>query len=353
MIYIANILLTILWSKLLLHNGNGKRKRFIIIVSIQAILISGLRALSVGADTETYELLFMATRNKGWGTIKSTFINFIMNQDYNSRDMGYYLIVKAFSTIFPSYRLFLFFVITVFMTALGKFLYKYSEDLCLSYIIFDSFMFQFYGLTGIRQTLAVVLVTFVGYRYIKEKKLLKFLVLCLVAATVHTTSIVFVPFYFICNAKPHKFKYNLTVAVAIFIVAFKGALSKVINIGIYSQLYRNISGISSYSFISMMAVIVVGIILFKTKIDYAGENNRDFVDGTLISFIFILSSIVFDLLFRLAWFYMPFLLVLLPQLLKGFKPKSRRLVRSILIIVAILILYKNTQSYLDYSFFWM
>ena len=59
----------------------------------------------------------------------------------------------------------------------------------------------FFLLTGIRQTIAVSLVVFWGYDLILDKKPVKFLLLCLVAMTFHSTAIIMLPFYFVCNYK--------------------------------------------------------------------------------------------------------------------------------------------------------
>ena len=59
--------------------------------------------------------------------------------------------------------------------------------------------YAFYSVTGHRQTLATALIVFVGYKYIKEKKLLKFLVIAFIVFMLHKSSLVFIPYYFIAH----------------------------------------------------------------------------------------------------------------------------------------------------------
>lgn len=350
MIYILNIILTIFWDLVFLEKREPKKKLFIVMVSIQAILISGLRGLSIGADTKNYSDLFWYYKDCSWNEIFRSITDFVTTGNYNTRDMGYYIFTKLFGTLIPSYRIYLFVVIILFMCGLGMFLYKYSKDICLSYIIFDAFMFQFYGLTGIRQTLATILVLFIGYKYIKEKKLFKFILICLIASTVHTTSIIFLPFYFVCNIRPKKIKYLLTAIAAVGIIAFKKTIAANVSLGIYASMYTEMTGITSYNFIIMMALVSVVTFILDSRVTVLAVNNRDFVDGTLIAFLLVTSSIIFDLLFRLAWFYLPFLLVLIPEILLCLEEKSRRIVKIVLIVFLTFLLYKN---HLDYTFFWM
>ena len=49
------MLLTIFWGSILLNKRNPQKKIFIGIVSLQMILISALRDISIGADTWNYE----------------------------------------------------------------------------------------------------------------------------------------------------------------------------------------------------------------------------------------------------------------------------------------------------------
>ena len=54
-IYLFNMLLTIFWGSILLNKRNPQKKIFIGIVSLQMILISALRDISIGADTWNHE----------------------------------------------------------------------------------------------------------------------------------------------------------------------------------------------------------------------------------------------------------------------------------------------------------
>ena len=200
-IYLFNMLLTIFWGSILLNKRNPQKKIFIGIVSLQMILISALRDISIGADTWNYENHFRELIELDMYSWKNLFLRFFQFGNYNSRDVGSELVTKLFATLIPNFRIYLFAVAIFVCWGLGRFLYKYSENLCLSYVIFQSFLFHFFLLTGIRQTIAVSLVVFWGYDLILDKKPVKFLLLCLVAMTFHSTAIIMLPFYFVCNYK--------------------------------------------------------------------------------------------------------------------------------------------------------
>ena len=76
LVYLFNIALILLWGILLIYRNPTKQKRkiFCIIASIQWILVSGLRGLSVGADTDNYGLIFNNVNNMTFGDIWSEFV---------------------------------------------------------------------------------------------------------------------------------------------------------------------------------------------------------------------------------------------------------------------------------------
>lgn len=95
----------------------------------------------------------------------------------------------------------LFFSFYAFITILlfGKTVKKYSFDKYTSLIIYLS-LFYLQGLSLIRQEIAVM-ITFFGYKYLKEDKPFKFLLISILAACFHKSALVTLIFYPIYKAK--------------------------------------------------------------------------------------------------------------------------------------------------------
>lgn len=351
-IYVINMILTIMWGFLLTRDeSKSKKKLFIILVSIQMVLISGLRDISIGADTWNYENHFYELNNLDLYSWRNLFLNLIsFSGDYNSRDMGYEIFTKLFGEIIPSFRVFLFAIAIFVCIGLGRFLYRHSFDLCMSYVLFEAFMLQFMLLTGIRQTIAICLVVFWGYDLIQGKKLVKYIMLCIFAMLFHFTAIVALPFYFICNYKREiKCKYVAVFVITLAIFVFKGIIFSILPLGMYTQ-YSQSTGIQSYTFVILMVMITVALFLLDSK-GYLVKHKREeesLVVGTLIAELFTSSSIVLDILFRLSHYYIFYMISYFPRLFDCLEESSKRFAKIMFYLLMIVYICLRKDGY---SFF--
>ena len=80
-VYLINIALIIVWGFFLIqvNPSKVKKKVYCIIITIQWTLISGLRALSVGSDTESYYNNFEYVKNMSWQVILENCWDYLFN----------------------------------------------------------------------------------------------------------------------------------------------------------------------------------------------------------------------------------------------------------------------------------
>ena len=116
---------------------------------------------------------------------------YVVYVNEEGKDPGYAVFEKIVQIFTDNYQVYLVVVAAVFFIGLAFWIYRYSSEPCMSYLIFSSFLFGFYALTGLRQTVATVLVVFIGTRLIEKRKFLPFLLVVLVAFTVHKSAICF------------------------------------------------------------------------------------------------------------------------------------------------------------------
>lgn len=99
-VYLFNIFLLIIWSVIILDNKgiNNRKKLFCIFASFQWIVISGLRHLSIGADTYAYKVYsYDLIAYSRWSDLFNNFIN-IMLRGGQGKDPGYSIIEKFTQT---------------------------------------------------------------------------------------------------------------------------------------------------------------------------------------------------------------------------------------------------------------
>lgn len=74
MVYLINVGLMLFWDIVIPENARGKRKALCVLYCLQWILLSGLRAYTVGADTFAYKIYhFDVTYATPWNRLFPSF----------------------------------------------------------------------------------------------------------------------------------------------------------------------------------------------------------------------------------------------------------------------------------------
>ena len=205
---------------------------FCIFFYIIIILLAMFRGESVGADTSDY-----ITDYKDMSIM--TFRDILEN--YKGYQ-GYYVLSKVFSILDLPYYVWFGFVELVLVSAIARFINKYSNDKLFSILIFITTGFFMFSLAGLKQTLAM---GFVFHAYIDfvEKHYLRFLALNVLAYTIHIVALLgdlIIIFYIIRNRRVY---YPIFV-VLLFSILFGGmylvsSLTKIIGNDHYGSTYLN------------------------------------------------------------------------------------------------------------------
>lgn len=110
-----------------------------------------------------------------------------------------------------------FFILAFFQFgAIIKLFYKYSCNYFMTSFLFVASGYFTWSMNGIRQFTAICLIIYF-FDYVVEKKTIKFFIVVLVAALIHSTALIWIPVYIIVNFKPWG-KGVILFVVAIIIV---------------------------------------------------------------------------------------------------------------------------------------
>ncbi|WP_071120031.1 EpsG family protein [Romboutsia timonensis] len=351
--YLINIILILSWAVVLLNNNTSKRNKkiFCIIVIIQWILISGLRHISVGADTYAYMVnRFNKTINSSWQELFTNFHNIVFLGG-EGKDPGYPILEKIFQIFSDNYQLFLIFIAMVFKIPMGKFIYKYSKLPCVSFIIYSCLFYSFFSITGHRQTIAAGIALFLGYELIKERKFWKFILLIVFASTIHKSIICLIPFYFIANKKI-TWRYSLSMLSSfILIFIFKNKVMKSLAFFAgYENYSEQFQGAGTWTFTFIFIMVILVALWQAPKI--LKENNKDITiwyNAIFMALLFIPLTYVDPSAMRIVQYFSIFIMVLIPEIIKSFNIKTQPIVYYTGISLIVLLFIKGNPQYL---FFW-
>lgn len=346
-VYLVNIMLICIWGVLLLLNKttDTKKKIYCTIVTMQWILISGLRHISVGSDTYEYYLAFERVKNTSWKTILLQNWNYLFH-GLEIKDPGYPLLEKIFQIFSGDYQVYLIFIAVVFTVSMAVWIYKNSSMPCLSFLVYSALFYAFYSVTGHRQTLATALIVFVGYKYIKEKKLLKFLAIAFIAFMLHKSSLVFIPYYFLAHKRITK-PYIVTISgiIALIVLLGKRVYGPIALFMGFSeeQVDYAVGGAEIYALIlTLVCFVVLAVFPFirKRREDANLLCNITFL--TLMSSLLIFQNQGF---MRIQQYYSLFIMITIPEVLLSLRKNERALAYVAVTVILIAYLIKCNPYY--------
>lgn len=333
------------------------RKKYIIICSVVLILQSGLRNVAVGADTYTYLMNYESVSHFPWSRVISDFKEYY---EYGiGKDPGFDVLQKMQQTIIDDYQFFLFSVAVLFFIVFGNFLLKNSKrfiDVILGFLVYSVLFYSFYSLTGIRQTIATA-ITLYSYEFVKKKKIIPFILLVLIASTIHKSSVFFFIFYFLCRIKNTKYLFNLTLFMFPVFFQFKDKMASYLMI---------ISGYDKYEVMDGGAItftvffLIIGITgLLRRKVILSNDSNAsNYYNAFSIVLIFLPITWVNPTFMRINMYFTIFLTLFIPEILYSFKDISLKLKNDITILAIIVLmgLYIKgswiTDQEMPYGFCW-
>ena len=123
--------------------------------------------------------------------------NYSVGDYYGTLEIGFVLYSALLKVFFPDYFVWQFFNVAIDLIALGLAFRRYgSISLVFPLIVWLSLYGFETEMNQLRSSKAVSLYLF-SLKYVKERKLIKFLLLILLAYTFHHVSLIFVPTYFL------------------------------------------------------------------------------------------------------------------------------------------------------------
>lgn len=177
-----------------------KKKIFIIVAGFVWTCIVGLRVPSLGNDINGYYYYYDFCARDSYKTILTTYY---MGK-YANFEIGYVLLCKTVDVFFHSKQALLFFAALAATVPVQIFLYRYSKNPWLSWVIYLGLPFS--GVcyfSGIRQNIALSIVL-LATGFAKEKKIIPFSLLILLATTFHKTAPIGFFIYLLMNLRIKK-----------------------------------------------------------------------------------------------------------------------------------------------------
>ena len=351
-VYLINLLLIIIFGYALTYKNTSENntKIYCGMVALQWILVSGLRHMSIGADTEAYSWYFYEAETISWKKSFENVFDYVFKGSDSVKDPGYVVFEKICHLITDNYQIFLLLIALIFTGIMAVWIYRNSSMPMVSYIIYSTLFYSFFALTGHRQTIATALIVFWGYKYIKERKLIKFLILAFLAFIIHKSSIVFVPFYFIANI-PITVPYVIIALIVIAVIvvfgrSFYGIVAEALGYT-EDQVAYDGGGAEFYALV-LTLLCVITLVLYMVYKDKTEKATHIF-NITLLTLMSSLLVMQHQGFMRIQQYYSLFIMISFPEVINSFREKDRPFVSIGAMGVLVVYLFLQSPQYL---FFW-
>lgn len=268
---------------------------------------------------------------------------------FDDRNPGYTVISNFFKLIISdNANFFLLFLTFISVLLMVKTQSKYSPFFAIStYVFFGSTEIS-YVFNGARQFLAISIM-FYSFKFMKEKKLIKYAICAFIAFIIHQTAVVVIPAYFVVRGKFLNKKIILagmgTIAATAFSSLFINYLNDLfISDSVYSHYYDQLvdsQGINIFR-VFVAAIPVILCLIYKKRIDELEDDALNI--SANMSFLAVAISIFSatsggDLLGRLAEYYLIFNTLTYPMLLKRVVSKNVKTILEVGLIIGFFLFF--------------
>jgi len=223
---------------------------------------------------------------------------------------------------------------------------KYSKNLGASLLLFVAYpLFFLYSMSVIRQFLAVGIV-FYGYKYIRDRNFVRYLLVVFIASLIHNTAIYLIVLYFVYQWRLSDLLIIVLYLLSLFLSDSVFALFSHFEIPVYGKYVLESVGYGLGGEKLQLLTNILFVVLFFIRRTYIFNEDDEF-----FFFAFFLGVIIYNLLqpfghagVRFHLYFGVYLMLLVPSVLKLFGPGY--LVRFF--YVFFLFLLYVTFLYIDY-----
>nr|WP_308535088.1 EpsG family protein [uncultured Prevotella sp.] len=176
-------------------NPTKRKTSFFVFISL-AILLFLRTFVDVQSvpDLEAYSLGYNEIKEIGFFKLMSARLDYVKIDE-----VGFRYLMKIVGMVFSSFFYFLFGVSLLWLVGYRRVMKSYSPYIILSILLLVVGSY-FQSIFVLRQHIAIIIV-FLSYKYIINRKLLKYLLMISLAFLMHQTAIVALPLYFFYHVK--------------------------------------------------------------------------------------------------------------------------------------------------------
>ena len=323
-----------------INSNDQSRRIYIGICAVTMFLVFGLAYHGLGSGDgkwyySNWKYLSGVQIKKMWKVIDGIDI-----------EKGYLIFAWITSHIFPNPQILHICYGLLLASAFSIFMYENCEDLVLGYMMFYCLGMWSFLIQGIRQGMAMAICLF-AVSFCKQRRIVPFILLVLLAMTFHASAIVFFVVIFLPRIELNLKGYIAAVAGIIILTGAVNYLVSFFNI-IINDSYKitaELGGGGAVTLLCYFAILVLFLLLLPRdeKLD---PDNRLFFYMTLFGFVtFLMRYNILAISERVSFYFMFGQFILLPKVIRRIEPTQAIIAKMIIYLLCFgLMAYKSRTS---------
>lgn len=327
------------------------RDAFIAVASILLILFMGLRG-SFATDYKNYAASFQSIAQAEWVDILKG-----NSYKYASLELGFRILNKVISLLCQNTVFYMVCIATIFICCTVHEGNRTTDNVLFFVLFFVNAGTYFLSFNMMRQALAAS-ITYCGTIFLQRKQWVKYLLVVLLATSIHTTAIVMFAACWLLIRPVNKKNMMMYIVIAMVAWVF---LPQIIS---FVQQYKY----GGYTYGMNAAENLNGVIVqwavflfacwqcYLKKVDLVTMDGRIIFNGAMMFVITSLLSRQVMQISRLSYFFSPYLMALGANAVNtAFQGKTRVFFKLFIIIMLVLYMYVwfyGDSAMENYRFFW-
>lgn len=319
----------------------GKEK-YCFVAAVVLTFFAALRSSIVGPDGLVYAQYFKDVQELSYSGI---FLKF-------DKEPLFYVTIKLLQELGVTLQVWYAIIGGMFAFAIMFIVRQYSQQPLVSILAMFSLGYYTFSFTGLRQTMALSIVT-ISFYFIEKKKYMWGIWLILFASIFHNSALIFLLVVLIRDRKLKIWQYALGMLVGLgLVILFRPQVYAFISETVES--IERFEGYAGYTHgLSWAGFIIQCMIFIFCIIVYNGKDKQYLLNVSFQGVAFQMLAVLMAEFFRISMYFNVFNIILLGNVYcqNRFSTNSK-IMAKILIIVALVFYFINSHVGYQYMFYW-
>lgn len=314
------------------------KKRIFMCSMLPVFCLMAFKSNMVGTDTFGYMLSYdTLAQFKTFGSLDDF--------GYDRVELGYKYLILFLSRIFPNAQFLLIFVGLIVCISMSSFIKKTANNWSFALFLFVTLGFFQFAMSGIRQTLAMSILLF-GYKYINDRKFIKFFLTLLLAMQFHKSAMVFFPAYFIANMEITKAKISIMlIGIFVLLLVADKLLLGVADVMDYNYGIEETG--NGYVFFFIVLLITTFCLLRRKQLIGFKSTNSSLISINFVSLALWVVRLISRTVERVSLYFMPYTYVVLEEYIATSPKETRKQYMVLVIILSSILFFKRIAGQED------